>query len=346
MKIVINGKFYGQKKTGVQRYAGEIVSRLDALCRDKEVELLIPADAREHVPAFENIKVVVRGKKTGTLWELTTFSRYVKRQKAISLNLCNSAPLFAPKIVCIHDVKVCVHPEFFSFKFRLWYRFLMKNIAKRARTIITVSEFSKREIEKYYPKAKGKIVVAPNSWQHFDKGIPNDETLQKYGLARGNFFFAMSSLEPNKNLKWIVETARRNPQETFAVAGGMNSKVFSEIKEQIPENVKLLGYVSDEEAKSLMVDCKAFLFVTFYEGFGLPPLEALASGASCVIVSDTEVMHEVFGEDAVYVSPQEYNYELNSLVKECGKTCLEKYSWDCSAEKLYEVLKDRLDHVN
>ena len=95
-----------------------------------------------------------------------------------------------------------------------------------------------------------------------------------------------------------------------------------------------------------MVDCKAFLFVTFYEGFGLPPLEALASGASCVIVSDTEVMHEVFGEDAVYVSPQEYNYELNSLVKECGKTCLEKYSWDRSAEKVFEVLQDRLDHVN
>lgn len=339
MKIAINGKFYGQKKTGVQRYAGEIVSRLDAICQDGELELLVPADAVAAVPAFQHINVVVRGKKTGTLWEQTAFSRYVKKQKAISLNLCNSAPLFAPKIVCIHDVKVCVYPEFFSFKFRLWYRFLMKNIAKKAKAIITVSEFSKKEIEKYYPKAKGKVVVAQNAWQHFGKGISSDETLRKYDLERRNYYFAMSSLEPNKNLKWIVETAKRNPQETFAVAGGMNSKVFSEVKEQIPENVKLLGYVSDEEAKSLMVDCKAFLFVTFYEGFGLPPLEALAAGAPCIIVSDSEVMHEVFGEDAVYVSPDCYDYDLNSLAAERRDvTCLDKYSWDTSAEIVFTVL--------
>ncbi len=340
MKIVINGKFYGQKKTGVQRYAGEILSFLDGLFREGEAELLVPADAAENVPAFRNINVVVRGKKTGTLWEQTTFSRYVKKRKAVSLDLCNSAPLFAPKIVCIHDVKVCVHPEFFSLKFRLWYRFLMKNITKKAKAILTVSEFSKREIEKYYPKARGKITVAPNAWQHFGKGASDPKALQKYGLEQGNYFFAMSSLEPNKNLKWIVGNARQNPSETFAVAGGINKKVFSDVEEELPENVKLLGYVSDEEAKSLMADCKAFLFVTFYEGFGLPPLEALAAGAPCIIVSDSEVMHEVFGNDAVYVSPETYGYDLGSLAEEHSSAdCLARYSWQISAEKVYEVLK-------
>lgn len=339
MKIVINGKFYGQKKTGVQRYAGEIINRLDLLCQNEDVELLVPADAIAAVPEFQNIKVVVKGKKTGTLWELTTLSRYVKKKKAISLNLCNSAPLFAPKIVCIHDVKVCVHPEFFSFKFRLWYRILFKNIAKKAEAIITVSEFSKEEIEKNYPKAKGKIFIAKSAWQHFGKGVPSDETLKKYGLERQKYFFAMSSLEPNKNLKWIVNIAKRNPSETFAVAGGVNKKVFSDVKEELPPNVKLLGYVSDDEAKSLMVDCRAFLFVTFYEGFGLPPLEALAAGAPCIIVSDSEVMHEVFGEDAVYVAPDRYDYDLDSLTVECGTDCLEKYSWQSSAEEIHRILK-------
>ena len=340
MKIVINGKFYGQKKTGVQRYAGEILSFLDGLFREGEAELLVPADAAENVPAFRNINVVVRGKKTGTLWEQTTFSRYVKKRKAVSLDLCNSAPLFAPKIVCIHDVKVCVHPEFFSFKFRLWYRFLMKNITKKAKAILTVSEFSKREIEKYYPKARGKIAVAPNAWQHFGKGVSDPKALQKYGLEQGNYFFAMSSLEPNKNLKWIVGNARQNPSETFAVAGGINKKVFSDVEEELPENVKLLGYVSDEEAKSLMADCKAFLFVTFYEGFGLPPLEALAAGAPCIIVSDSEVMHEVFGNDAVYVSPDCYDCDLNALAAERREiSCLDNYSWETSAEIIFGILK-------
>lgn len=340
MKIIVNGKFYGQKRTGVQRYAGEILTRLDALCEGEEIELLIPADAQAAAPDFRNIKVVVRGKKTGTLWEQTTFSHYVRKNKGISLNLCNSAPLFAPKIVCIHDVKVCVHPEFFSFAFRLWYRFLMKNITKKAEAILTVSEFSKREIEKYYPKAKGKIVVAKNAWQHFRRGVPSDETLQKYGLERGKYFFAMSSLEPNKNLKWIVESARRNPTETFAVAGGINRKVFSDAKEELPENVRLLGYVSDEEASSLMADCRAFLFVTFYEGFGLPPLEALAAGAPTVIVSDTEVMHEVFGDSAVYVAPDCYDCDLNALAAERREiSCLDNYSWETSAEIIFGILK-------
>ncbi len=342
MKVVINGKFYGQKKTGVQRYAGEIVSRLDSLCEGNDVELLIPADA-EGVPALRNIKVVVRGKKAGTLWEQTTFSKYVKKQRAIALCLCNSAPLFAPKIVCIHDVKVCVYPEFFSLKFRLWYRFLMKNITKTAKALFTVSEFSKREIEKYYPKAKGKITVAPNAWQHFERGISDEETLQKYGLKRGEYFFAMSSLEPNKNLKWIVESAKRSPAETFAVAGGVNPKVFSGKIGELPENVRLLGYVSDGEARSLMVDCKAFLFVTFYEGFGLPPLEALAAGAPTVIVSDTEVMHEVFGGDAVFVPPDKFDCDLGLLASQRkGNACLEKYSWDRSAETVYRVLGEYL----
>lgn len=341
MKIVINGKFYGQKRTGVQRYAGEIVSHLDRLARKGEMELLVPADARENVPAFENIKVVVRGKKTGTMWEQTTFSRYVKKNRAISLDLCNSAPLTGKKIVCIHDVKVCVHPEFFSFKFRLWYRFLMKNITKKAKVILTVSEFSKREIEKYYPKARGKVVVAPNAWQHFERGVSSDETLQKYGLERGKYFFAMSSLEPNKNLKWIVESARRNPSEIFAVAGGINKKVFSDVKEELPANVRLLGYVEDEEARALMKDCRAFLFVTFYEGFGLPPLEALAAGAPCIIVSDSEVMHEVFEGDAVFVSPEKYDYDLNMLAAEqSSSTCLDKYSWSRSAQIVYETLRE------
>ncbi len=340
MKVVINGKFYGQKKTGVQRYAGEILSRLDGLFENGEAELLVPADAAAAVPAFRNIKVVVRGKKTGTLWEQTVFAKYVKKNRAVSLNLCNSAPLRGRKIVCLHDVKVCVHPEFFSFGFRLWYRILIKNIAKKAEAIITVSEFSKREIEKYYPAAKGKIHIVKNAWQHFGKGVSCDETLHKYGLERGNYFFAMSSLEPNKNLKWIVESAKRNPSEMFAVAGGINKKVFSGVKEELPGNVRLLGYVSDEEAKSLMADCKAFLFVTFYEGFGLPPLEALAAGAPSVIVSDTEVMHEVFGEDAVYVSPFRAADDVNALVRPVGKECLNAFSWEQSANKLYSLLEN------
>ena len=336
-KIIINGKFLGQRLTGVQRYAKELVLELDRLCGDLDVELAVPKNAENRLD-LKNIKTVVCGKNASTLWELTAFSRYVKRKKGISLNLCNSAPLSGKKIVCIHDMKVFAHPEYFTKKFRVWYRFLFRNVTKKAKAVLTVSEFSKGEILKYFPKTKAEICVAENGWQHFARVKESRGALEKYGLLPQNFYFALSSLEPNKNLKWIVETARRNPEETFAVAGGFNGKIFAESKIDFPKNIKLLGYVSDEDSKTLMHACKAFLFVTFYEGFGIPPLEALSAGAPCVIVSDTEVMHEVLGENAVYVSPEKYGYDLHAIAVPVGNACLEKYSWEKSAEKVHKLL--------
>ena len=102
-------------------------------------------------------------------------------------------------------------------------------------------------------------------------------------------------------------------------------------------------FVSDEEAKTLMRDCSAFLFPSFYEGFGIPPLEAISAGAKQVVVSDTEVMHEIFGDGVIYVDPNNYNIELldfpeisNTQISEL----LKKYSWKKSAETLLELLQN------
>ena len=339
MRFIINGKFLEQRVTGVQRYARELLREFDKLCAGMDVEIVVSQSAE--VPKFSNIKTVVRGKHADTLWEQTTFSRYVKKSKGISVNLCNSAPLFAKKIVCVHDMKIFAHPEFFSLKFRLWYRFMLKNVFKKSRKILTVSDFSANEIQRYFPKTVGKIHVICNAWQHFENVAYSEDALEKYGLNKEGYYFAMSSLEPNKNFKWYLETARRNPNIKIAVAGGINRKVFS-AKEtgECPENLTLLGYISDEEAKTLMRDCKAFLFPTFYEGFGIPPLEAISAGAPCVIVSDTEVMHEVLGGSAAYVSPDSFEHDLDAIVKSnpASKECLGKYSWECSAKNLLEVL--------
>lgn len=340
MKLVINGKFLGQRLTGVQRYARELVSALDPICQDLDIEIAVPAEAEKNCPPLQNIKKVVKGKKASTIWEQTCFARYVKKSRAVSVDLCNSAPLSARKIVCVHDMKLYAHPEFFSWKFRLWYRVLFRNIMKKADAIVTVSDFSKREIGKYFPKAKPTVSVVPNAWQHFERVSPSAEALRKFGLRRREYFFAMSSLEPNKNLKWIAETAKRQKDAVFAVAGGIDRKVFRKAGEDLPTNVKLLGYVTDEEAKALMEGCRAFLFVTFYEGFGLPPLEALSAGAPCVVVSDTEVMHEVLGASAVYVSPEDFGCDLNAAAVPCGTDCLRKFSWESSAQKLLGILKN------
>lgn len=342
MKIIVNGRFLIHRVTGVERYARELLNELDKIVDSGEVLLAVPPEVSD-VPIYQNIEVKKIGRLHNQMWEHISFPHYVKRQKAISLNLCNVAPLSEPDIVCIHDVKVKATPQYFSRKFLMWYDLLFTNETKRAKLIITVSEFSKSEIVKYFKVDADKIIVVPNAWQHYDRIGFDENALVKYGLPKKEYFFSMCSLEPNKNFKWIAEKAKRNPSLLFAVAGSINKKVFSEgLGFECPQNMKLLGYVTDEEAKTLMRDCKAFLFPTFYEGFGIPPLEAMCAGAQSIYVSDTKVMHEIFEDSVHYVNPNDYSnsgcFDEENL-KHKSSAILKKYSWEKSARTLLKCLR-------
>lgn len=339
-KIIINGRFLIHRVTGVERYAREILARLDEYIPHGSMEMAIPPETTD-IPVFKNIIVVKVGRFHNMLWEHISFPIYVRKRNGISLNLCNVAPLLSPGIVCIHDVKVKATPQFFSKKFLLWYNILFFNATKRARKIITVSEFSKREIVKYYKTNPDKISIIPNAWQHFDRVDFDEKTLEKYALIKNGYYFSMCSLEPNKNFKWIAEVAKRSLDRCFAIAGSVNERVFKDgVGFECPPNMKLLGYVSDSEAKTLMRDCKAFLFPTFYEGFGIPPLEALSAGAKNVFVSNTEVMHEIFGESVSYINPREYILNDNDTLSVDANQILSKYSWEASAKMLYGVISE------
>lgn len=158
MKVIINGRFLIHRVTGVERYAREILSELDKIIEPDSIEMAVPPEVGD-IPTYKNIKVVKIGKLHNRLWEHFSFPWYVHKNKGVSLNLCNVAPLPAPGIVCIHDVKVKATPQYFSKKFLLWYDLLLGNATKRARKIITVSEFSKSEIVKYFKVNPDKITV-------------------------------------------------------------------------------------------------------------------------------------------------------------------------------------------
>ena len=340
-KIIINGRFLIHRVTGVERYAREIVNELDKIAESIKIEMAIPPEVTE-IPKYKNIKIVRIGKLNNRLWEHLSLPLYVKRSNAISLNLCNVAPLLSPGIVCIHDVKIKATPQYFSKKFLIWYNLLFSNATLRAKKIITVSEFSKNEIIKYYHVNPSKIQVVPNAWQHYDNVGYDDNDFEKYNLIKGKYYFSMCSLEPNKNFRWIAEVARKNPQMEFAVAGSINETVFADgLGFKCPDNMELLGYVTDEEAKSLMRNCISFIFPTFYEGFGIPPLEAISAGAQSIIVSDTEIMHEIFGDNVNYIDPNNYEMDITkffNITNEGKKQLLNKYSWEKSAKVLYEFL--------
>lgn len=339
---VINGKFCSHTTTGVQRYAREIVTALDKIAEtDFEIILAVNKQAK-NLPELHNIKIMTIGRLGGVLWEQISLPFYILRRKALCVNLCNMAPILTPHIITIHDVSYKVNKSFFSKKFTIWYNLVFGLIINRIKQIFTVSEFSKKEICCAYKKNFDNIIVTYNGWQHMEKISESDSALEKYGLQKDGFYFAMSSLAPNKNFCWIALAARNNPEYTFAVSGAVNKKVFGSIFDfEIPKNLKFLGYVSDEEAKSLMQSCKAFLFPTFYEGFGIPPLEAISLGAKA-IVSDASCMREIFGDSVCYIDPNDPDIDLDELIKtpvENAESVLKKYNWKSSAQIIYKIIR-------
>jgi glycosyltransferase involved in cell wall biosynthesis len=341
-KIVINGRFLLRRITGVERYAREILSELDQVCEHNEYILAIPPEVKD-IPAYRNIQIMKVGKLQNRVWEHISLPLFAIKKKAITLNLCNVGPLVSPGIVCIHDVKTKACPQFFNKKFLMWYELLFGNATRRCKRIITVSQFSKKEICKYYEVDPNKIEVIPNSWQHYNRVGYDDAALNKYGLEEKEYFFSMCSLEPNKNFRWIAEVAKKHPEYTFVVAGSINKTVFAEgLGFECPYNMKLIGYVADDEAKTLMKKSKAFLFPTFYEGFGIPPLEAISAGLRRIIVSDDEIMHELFEDKANYIDPKKSYIDFNDIKEmseEDAEKILNKYSWKKSAIKLLSLLR-------
>lgn len=342
---VIDGLFLTQKITGIQRYAYEITMELDKIVLKNTLEILVP-ESFENIPDLKNVKVVRYGKKHGVLWQQIDFARYVRMHKMQCICVTNILPLFYPHgIITIHDVSYKANPRFFTSKrdriSALWHRLNYWCAAHSSMKIVTVSEFSKSEIIKYYKIASERITVIYNAWQHMNRIKAASDTFERYPqLAKGSYYFSMSTLAANKNFKWILYAAKNNPDEQFAIAGGGKLKGAAEAEgfAELP-NIRFLGYVSDEDAKTLMANCKAFLFPTLYEGFGIPPLEAVACGAPRIVVSDTPCMHEIYGENAEYLNPRDYQVRLQMpLNRQEVNSNLKKYSWKESAEKLKTLL--------
>ena len=212
-----------------------------------------------------------------------------------------------------------------------------------AEHIITVSEFSKSEITRYYGVAPERISVVYNAWQQMQRIAPDEGIFAKMPqLRRGQYYFSMANLLKNKNFPWVLRAARNKPEAVFAIAGG--GSLEAEARRlglaDLP-NVVYLGYVSDGEAKALMHHCKAFLFPTLYEGFGIPPLEAVACGAPRIIVSDTPCMREVYGDCAGYIDLKTNRGYVDDATapKRDAAVLLERYSWRKSAQALCKVLE-------
>jgi glycosyltransferase involved in cell wall biosynthesis len=342
-KFAINGDFLLQNATGVQRYAWNLTWHLDKICKGMDIKIVISRRIKNK-PALNNIKVVLFGYGKGILWEQSWFAVYALLSGRQTLNFSCSMPLLNSNgITVIHDIRNALHPDWIpknNLRAKIvakWFVLQSWFVCKFSKKLITVSESSKKEIYEHYNINPDRIIVVPNGWQHIKKAE------QKAGNI--DYYFALSTAAKHKNFKWILEVAKRNPDQKFLIAGDLDKKHFDAADiENIGDlaNAEFLGYVSDEKAQNLMQNAKAFLFPSFYEGFGLPPMEVLALGTP-VIVSDIPVLREIYGSSAHYIDPHNYDVDLEKILQEPvapANEVLERFSWEKSAEMLKEVLEE------
>ena len=341
----VDGAFLAQRVSGIQRYSLELLAELDKIITPGEVELATPPGAQ--APGYRNIRVVETGSHTGMAWEQLDYPRYLQKHGRLGLCTCNVIPLFGFRgIAVVHDVCYRARPDFYTvLRARLsaaWHRLQYRAIAKNCQNIVTVSQFSRRELQKYYGVAPQRVTVVPNAWQHMERIQADEKVFAKWPrLEKGKYYFSMSNLLKNKNFPWVLQAAKNKPGAVFAIAGGGDlAAAAGEKGLHIPKNVLCLGYVTDGEAKALMANCKAFLFPTFYEGFGIPPLEAIACGAPRVLVSDTPCMREVYGSHADYIELDVNHGSVDDVIPgHDAAGVLARYSWTKSAGLLLELLR-------
>lgn len=307
-KLLINGRFLTRQPVGVDRVAFGFLTEFMNMKSKGEANslhmtLALPGGSQEpnsiKQDSFNSIKY---GKLMGHIWEQIELLFLDKHDWLFSP--CNTGPIFRSKqIVIIHDAQVFTSPNAYSRLFRIWYKILLPMIGRKAKLVLTVSEYSKLELEKYGVAPKGKIKVIPNGIDHINDINADSKTLERYNLETKNYLLAIGSLSPHKNLSLLIEAAKaRNSVVKLVIAGGANSKIFADHGLESSDSVQFLGRVTDEELKALYENALALAFPSITEGFGLPPLEAMACGCP-VIASTGGAIPEACGDAAIYCEP-------------------------------------------
>lgn len=354
-KFYINGRFYSQQLSGVQRYGRELVSALDRQIglqpSDEEAWYVVTLSGDVDCPEFSEItRLVLPSRFDGHLWEQFELTRATS--DGVLVNLGNSGALWRRDQFCvIHDMAPFRYPDFFSGLYGKWHRYLGRHLAKRAR-LGTVSKFSRGEISEIFNLVSDDIPLLPNGCDHMFDGVEDDTVLDRLSLREHPFFVVLGNQSPHKNIALACAAIAQVPEARLAIVGGGQKQVFSQemLGEDAP-NVCRVGRLEDAEVRSLLAKATGLVFPSLYEGFGIPPLEALAAGCP-VISSDIPPVKESCGDAVLYFDPHDAD-ELAGLMRELlgendarrgerqkiGQARMASLRWDNTAKRLLDICR-------
>jgi glycosyltransferase involved in cell wall biosynthesis len=355
VRVVFNGRFLSQIQTGVQRYARETLTAIDELLAQRradlpEVQAFLAVPGNANPPKLSHIKVQELPFLKGHLWEQITLPWFARQSYLVNFNY--SGPLLKKKqMITIHDATVAASPSSFSWKYRLIHHSLIALLKGRVDTIMTVSDFSRRELEHHF--GISHALVGLEGWQHSVASGDGLSTLRKFDLRPGQYLLAVGSRKPNKNFSVIdraLQIAHEFPMP-IAVAGASDIGIFKNANAE-EKSLRMLGFVSDEELGHLYKHAAWFIFPSIYEGFGLPAIEAMGNGCP-VIAARAASIPEVCGDAAMYFDPHEpaslvallrriaQEPELREAQAERMPQQLARYSWQKNARILLSRLFER-----
>jgi glycosyltransferase involved in cell wall biosynthesis len=329
--IAINGRCFSRRVTGVERYAREISKRLTSS------RIIQPKNNP--------------GRVAGNLWEQIILPTQI-RQNEILWSPANAGPwFFRNQVITIHDASVFDHPEWFQPSFAAWTRLSWKILAKRVKAIITVSNYSCERLKFHLGIPEENIHVIHNGvGRPFEPQSQKtiDSVGRKYKLDKPYFLF-VGTIEPRKNLPILLQAWESLNLKTHSLfIAGTEGRVFAndEGRETRPRQ----KYISDEDLPALYSGATAFVVPSFYEGFGLTALEAMACGAP-VIASNTTALPEILGDAALLIDPKDPVEISNAMQKiiedrifantlrERGLQLTKNFTWDQAARKIKSLLE-------
>lgn len=365
MRFAVDAHAIGRHLTGNEVYVRSLLNAFGAQNRDCEFVAYVSNDeARALVPSRIRTRTVARNPFMRLGFDL---SMKVREDRPSLLHVQYTAPLGCPVpvVVSVHDVSFLEHPEYFTRGRCLQLQWTVRRTVARAARILTGTEFSRNSILKVYGDLdEDKVVVVPNAAASEFRPISRDAAMatvrERWGVP-GPFILSVGDLQPRKNhiglIRAFAQLVRNYPQlkHRLVLAGKPTwfaDRVHEAARESgVEDRIQFCGFVSDPDLLQLYNACDLFVFPSFYEGFGLPALEAMACGRA-VTCSRTTSLPEVVDGAAILFDPYSIpemvralgdlliDPELRSRMERLGLQRAAQFSWQRTAEKTLAVFYD------